>query len=211
MRVRSPFLQPQLKEQLPLYLFVGVLFIVGVVFGTVLSSSLTLEQQQELSGDVQHFAQLLGAGAGPDQAASFWDRAWLHSKWIALIWLLGMTVIGVPLLLALDFLKGVLVGFSMGLLVSQHAWAGVLFWLLAVAPQNIIIVPALMIASVSAIRFAVHFVKSRLFQQQGALLPPLAVHCAIAIGMLTILWGAAWFEAYVSPYVMGWASGLLTG
>lgn len=211
MRVSSPFLQPQLRDQLPLYLFVGVLFVVGVVFGTVMSSALTLEQQQELSGDVQHFTQLLSVGVGPDQTASFWDRAWFHTKWMALIWLLGMTVIGIPLLLALDFLKGVLVGFSMGLLAGQHAWAGVLFWLLAVAPQNILIVPALLIASVSAIRFAVHFVKSRLLQQQGALLPPFAAHCGMVLGMLAILWGAAWFEAYVSPYVMGWASSLING
>ena len=32
-----------------------------------------------------------------------------------------------PIILALDFFKGVLVGFAIGTLVSQHAWKGLLF------------------------------------------------------------------------------------
>nr|WP_233168209.1 stage II sporulation protein M [Paenibacillus roseus] len=197
------------KDQLALYIFVGVLFIVGVVFGVVMAGALTLEQQQDLTGDVEHFVKLLNAGLGPDKTASFWDRAWFHTKWVLLIWLLGLTVIGTPLLLVLDFLKGALVGFSMGLLIGQHAWSGVLFWLIAVAPQNVLVVPALLIASVAGLSFAAHFVKVRLLQKNGSLARPLIAHTLTAVCMLAVLWAAAWFEAYVSPLIMGWASRFL--
>ncbi|WP_028561361.1 stage II sporulation protein M [Paenibacillus pinihumi] len=207
--MKSPFLQPLVKDQLSLYIFVGVLFIVGVVFGVVMAGALTLEQQQDLTGDVEHFVKLLDAGLGPDKAASFWDRAWFHTKWMLLIWLLGLTVIGMPMLLVLDFLKGVLVGFSMGLLIGQHAWIGAFFWFISVAPQNILIVPALLIASVGGISFAVHFIKVRLLQNSGSLTHSFAAHTLTAIGMLAVLWVAAWFEAYVSPLIMGWASRFL--
>ncbi|XEC92820.1 stage II sporulation protein M [Paenibacillus tarimensis] len=207
--MKSPFLQPLVKDQLSLYIFVSVLFVVGAVFGVLLVGALTLEQQQDLTGDVKHFVQLLQAGMGPDVTQSFWDRAWFHTKWIMLIWLLGLTVVGLPLILALDFLKGVLIGFSSGLLISQHEWKGVLFSLFTVAPPNVIILPALLIASVSAISYAIHFVKYRVMQKSGSLLHPIITLTSVMLTMLFVAWGAALFEAFVSPQLMGWASAFL--
>ncbi|GGF87332.1 stage II sporulation protein M [Paenibacillus abyssi] len=209
--MRSPFLQPLVKDQLSLYIFVSVLFAVGVVFGALLVGALTLEQQQDLTGDVEHFVRLLSAGMGPDETQSFVERGWFHTKWLLLIWLLGLTVVGMPLILALDFLKGVLIGFSVGLLVSQHAWEGVLFSLASVAPPNLIILPAILIASVSAISFSIHIVKHRLMQRSGTLLQPFLSHTSVAVVMLAVLWGAALFEAFVSPILMGWASSFIIG
>ena len=207
--MRSPILQPLVKDQLSLYVFVSVLFVVGVVFGVLMVNALTLEQQEDLAGDVNHFVQLLHAGMGADQTQSFCDRAWFHTKWVMLIWFLGISVVGMPLVFALDFLKGVLIGFSVGLMVSQHAWHGVLFSLVSVAPPNIIILPALMIASVSAVSFSIHLVKNRLLQRQGTLLGPLLSHSSIILVMLAALWGAALFEAFISPALMGWAASFL--
>ena len=48
----------------------------------------------------------------------------------AALWVLGLTVVGLPFVLALDFLKGVLVGFAIGMLVREFAWKGLLFSLL---------------------------------------------------------------------------------
>ncbi|MDG0813167.1 stage II sporulation protein M [Cohnella rhizosphaerae] len=87
-----------------------------------------------------------------------------------------MSVVGSPFVLALDFLKGVLIGFAVGLTVRHLAWKGVVVSLAVVAPQNLVILPALAIASVSAIRFAYYVGRERLFLGRGNLLPPLASH-----------------------------------
>ncbi|MFS0722726.1 stage II sporulation protein M [Paenibacillus sp. 1P07SE] len=207
--MKSSWLRPLVKDQLSLYVFVSVLLVVGVIFGTLLVHALTLEQQEDLAGDIHHFVQLLDAGMGPDQAQAFWDRGWLHTKWVMLIWLLGISVIGMPLVLALDFLKGVLIGFTVGILIQGHGWNGVLFSLFSVAPPNLIILPALLIASVSSVSFSIHLVKHRLLLRQGQLRHPFISHVSITLVMLAVIWVAAWLEAYVSPHLMGWASGFL--
>lgn len=207
--MKSSWMKPLVKDQLSLYVFVSVLVVVGVIFGTLMVHALTLEQQEDLAGDIHHFAQMLSSGVDPDYGQSFWDRAWLHTRWLLLIWLLGISVIGMPLILALDFLKGVLIGFTVGLLIQGHGWHGVLFSLLSVAPPNIIVLPALLIASVSSISFSVHLVKQRLLLRQGKLRHPFLTHLSICLLMLGALWLAALLEAYVSPHLMGWASGFL--
>ncbi|RXZ78239.1 stage II sporulation protein M [Paenibacillaceae bacterium] len=207
--MKLPFLRSTVQDQLSLYVFVVVLFIAGVLFGVLMAGGMTLEQQQQLTADIEHLARLLHAGMGPDEAQIFWERAWFHTKWLLWIWLLGITVVGLPFIFALDFLKGVLIGFSVGLLISQHAWKGVLFALMSIAPQNLIILPALLIASVSAASFSIQLIKKRMMQQHTSFLPPFLAHSGVILTMLVMLWAASLLEAYISPVLMGWTANVL--
>jgi stage II sporulation protein M len=197
-----------LKYSANLYIFVAVLFVVGGVFGALIVGALTLEQQQELAGEMNRYVQAAGGGADVSSEALFWDRFWFHFKWMLLIWILGITVIGVPGILALNFLKGALIGFAVGVLVQQYGWKGIVFFFISVVPQNVIAVPAMMIASAAAISFAIYVVKHRLLlaQQKGELLPQLGMLTSTTMIMMFLFAGAALFEAYLSPAIVGWAS-----
>ncbi|MBH5318029.1 stage II sporulation protein M [Paenibacillus sp. GSMTC-2017] len=195
-----------MKYHYNLYIFVSVLFVVGGIFGALLVNALTLEQQQELSGEVKQYIQLMDGGVSSNEVDVFWERFFFHFKWLMLIWLLGITVVGIPVILILNFLKGTLIGFSVGVLLQQYAWKGVLFSLVAVAPQNIIAIPALVITSAAAISFGTYIVKNRLLQQKGELLPELGSFTSTTIIMLLIFAGASLFEAYISPPLISWAA-----
>ncbi|WP_219836468.1 stage II sporulation protein M [Paenibacillus sp. R14(2021)] len=207
--MRTSALQTTVKDQLSLYVFVFVLFVVGVVFGALLVNALTLDQQQNLSGDVLQLIQRIQDGTNGSGSEAYWDRAWFQAKWLLLVWVLGLTVVGMPLVLALDFLKGVLVGFAIGMLVREFAWKGLLFSLASVAPANVIAVPAFLIASVSAVSFTIYVVKSRLLSRFGSLGRPLASFTAIAAFMLVVILGAALVEIYVTPILIKWTAPLI--
>ncbi|BBH21069.1 stage II sporulation protein M [Paenibacillus baekrokdamisoli] len=209
--MRSPMQQSLLKDQMTLYVFVSVLFAVGVVFGALLVNALTLGQQQDLVGDVQLFVQHVQDGVLQGGSPTFWERTLFHAKWILLIGVLGMTVVGMPLVLVLDFMKGVLVGFAIGTLVSQHAWKGLLFSLVSIAPPNMIIVPALLIASVSSVSFSIYIVKNRFLSRYGSLSHPFVAHSSTVVLMLLIIIGAAMIESFVSPLLIKWAAPLIAG
>ncbi|MGO4539799.1 stage II sporulation protein M [Paenibacillus sp. 2TAB19] len=198
------------KNNLSLYVFVAVLFVVGAIFGALMVNALTFEQQQDLAQDVDQYVRLMGAGIGVDETDSFWERFFFHGKWMLLLWLLGITVVGIPGVLALNFLKGALVGFSIGTLINQYAWKGVWFSLVSIAPQNIIAIPAMIVTSVAALTFSIYVVKNRLLQQKGTLAPELAGFTSTTLLMVIVLAGASLFEAYVSPTIIGWASPLLS-
>lgn len=190
------------RDNLNLYVFMGVLIIVGAIFGALLVNALTLEQQQELADEIGAYMTNIKDPQHFSQAATFWDSFLFYGKWLFLIWLLGLSVIGLPLVLVLDFLKGVLIGFAVALLAQQLAWKGVFFFLVATAPQNALVIPALMIASVSAARFAYFVVRERLFRRKGQLLPPFLAHTAVMLVMLVMLCVASLYEAFLSPLIL---------
>ncbi|EFM09851.1 stage II sporulation protein M [Paenibacillus curdlanolyticus YK9] len=207
--MRSNGWKQRTADSLMLYVFVGVLFAVGVVFGALAVHALTLEQQQNLSGDLDRFVKTMEAGMFPDVTDAFWSRTVFYGKWIALIGVLGMTVVGLPFVLALDFLKGALVGFAIGTVVSEHGWKGILFALASVVPPNMIVVPAIMIASVAALTFSLHVIRYRLMQSKGKLRPAFTSLCLMLVLMLLAVSAASLVEAYVSPALMRWAAPLL--
>ncbi|WP_198524707.1 stage II sporulation protein M [Paenibacillus phocaensis] len=198
------------KDQTPLYVFVSVLFLMGVVFGALMVNALTLEQQQDISRYLGDFFMSINEGGAEFQPHSFWDVAALHLKWLGLIWLLGLSVIGLPGILILDFLKGVLIGFTVGCLVGQYTWKGLLFALVSVAPHNLIVIPALLIASVAAVGFSLNIIRSRvLMSRTGHATRPFLSYTGLTLVMAAVLLAVSSFETWVTPVMMSWVTPLI--
>ncbi|CAM2806036.1 stage II sporulation protein M [Paenibacillus sediminis] len=203
-------LRNSFKDQTSLYIFVSVLFLVGVVFGALMVNALSLEQQQDLGRYLGNFFVTVDQGLNPVQQEAYWDIALAHLKWIGLIWILGFSVIGLPVILILDFLKGVLIGFTVGYLVGQYSWKGLLFALVAVAPHNFIIIPVFIISSVCAMTFSLYIIKNRvLMQKHGSIKQPFMSYTGLTAAMMLMILAVSTFETWVTPAMMRWVTPLL--
>ncbi|MCI3920214.1 stage II sporulation protein M [Paenibacillus sp. TRM 82003] len=215
------------KEMLPIYLFVCTLFVMGVIFGALLVNAMTLQQKQDVGQYLNAFlsnyaaspVDAAAAGTSPTDAsttavgatggATVWEAFGAHARWIFFIWMLGLSVVGVPLILLLDFLKGVLVGFTVGYLAGQWSWKGVVFALASVAPQNLVAVPTIIVASAAAIAFSLVLVRNRLLHKNGTLGRPFAAFSITSLVLTLLLLGVSFFEVYVSPGLLQWATPML--
>ncbi|MFB5675499.1 stage II sporulation protein M [Paenibacillus terreus] len=206
-------LRHSLAHRMPLYVFLGVLFLVGVVFGALMVNALTLEQQQELGRYLNNFFVSVGqdGGAADPTLTKFWEIASLHLKWAALIWICGLSVIGLPGILVLNFLKGVLIGFSVGFVVGQYSWKGLLFALVSVAPHNVVVIPVLLVCSVAAMTFSIQMIKDRMLltRRPSGFVKPFASYAGLTAVMMLFLLGSASFETWVTPVMMRWVTPLL--
>lgn len=198
-----------LKEHLSLYIFVAILFLMGIIFGALMVNSLSLEQKQEMARHLSSFLHAIDQGTEIGGKSSVQQSFMLHVKWIALIWVLGLSVVGLPLILILNFFKGVLVGFTVGYLAGQLSYKGLLFALVSVAPQNIILVPALLIVSVTAIAFSVFLIKNRFLHGKGMVYQQFVHYSLITVSMVVVMFGVSLFEAYISPIMMKWVTPMI--
>lgn len=199
-----------LKDHTPLYVFVAVLFLMGVVFGALMVNALTLEQQQDLSKYLSNFFMSVNESTGSMNEVTFWYITSLHLKWLGLIWVLGLSVIGLPGILILDFFKGVLIGFTVGCLVGQFSWKGMLFALVSVAPPNLVIIPVILIASVSALTFSLHIIRNRvMLNRKGNLSQSFLSYTAVTLVLGVLVVAVSSFETWVTPVLMSWVTPML--
>ncbi|SMO40912.1 stage II sporulation protein M [Melghirimyces algeriensis] len=195
-------LQFHVQNQMSLYLFVGVLFIMGVIFGAFIVNTLSPVQKDNLLAYLGHFFQGLNGEGIADPKISFQHSLGGHFKTLGLMWLLGISVIGMPFIVVMIFLKGLVIGFTVGFLVSQLSWDGLWFSFLAVVPHNLLTVPALMIVAVSGITFSVLLAKNRLIQRRGTIYPQFLSYSVLVTAMACVLVVSSLLEAYLSPKLM---------
>lgn len=194
--------QAYMREHQSLYLFAVILFAMGVIFGAIIVNSLGLSQKQELIGFLQYFFANVDEHGIAEPAAHFQKTIAFHVKTVGIIWMLGLSIVGLPLILLLLFLKGVVVGFTVGFLVDQLQWQGVLYALSGVLPQNMLVVPALLMVGVGGISFSLRLIRTRLLGKRDVIFPYFWSYTAMMIVMLVVLAAASLFEAYVSPALL---------
>jgi stage II sporulation protein M len=190
------------ESQKSLYLFVTVLFMMGVIFGAVIVNTLDPAQKEGLLGYLGHFFQGLAQNSIAEPGVALQHSIGDHLKTVGLMWILGLSVIGIPVLLLFIFLKGLVIGFTVGFLVSQLSWEGLWFAFVAVVPQNLLVIPAMIIVSVAGIHFSMLLVKNRLIHHRGAIYPEFVSFSVLVTGMALVLLVSSLFEAYISPVMM---------
>jgi len=205
-----------MRDHMSLFVFITVLFIIGVVFGAIVVGALATEQVDSLNTAMKLFFTAISldtAGVSPSEIT--WHSIAGFLKTTVLMWILGLSIIGLPIIVVLIFVRGFMVGFTVGVVVSQFKTDGILFVMAAILPQNLIYVPALLICGVAGISFSLKLVQSRFSQnnqpsyvhQQRAgsgtmlyrnFLSYTGLVAAVTVAMVL----AAFVEGYLSPVLM---------
>ncbi|WP_075982206.1 stage II sporulation protein M [Bacillus massilinigeriensis] len=189
-----------ISEHSSIYIFIIVLFLMGVIFGAIVVNSLSLNQKEDLFYYLSQFFGQVSDGKVADSRDLFIQSFLHNSKFIGLFWILGISIIGLPVILILLFMKGMVVGFTVGFLVNQMSWKGFLLSFVSILPQNFIIIPIFIIAATMAVSFSLRMVKREFMKKIGQPFLPLfgKYIFSFSIAILFIVVAAA-IEAYISP------------
>jgi stage II sporulation protein M len=198
-----------LQEHARLYIFTIVLLFMGILFGAIVVNALAVDQKIELYHQLQGFISAVNDNQLANSAVVTWDSVARNLKTVGLIWILGLSIIGLPLIVVLVFFKGFMIGFTVGFLVEQFAGKGLLFAILAVFPPNLIAVPALLVASVAGIAFSLMLVRSRFSQRNLPVYHSFLSYSALILGVALVLTVSSFVEGYVSPVLMKWVTPFL--
>jgi stage II sporulation protein M len=191
-----------IDEHSSLYVFSVILFLMGIIFGTLTVHSLGYTQQSDLFYYFQQFMEELKKESTIDPSYALYHNFIHYMKYSGVIWLLGLSIVGLPIILILLFLKGVFIGFTVGFLVHQLAWDGFLFSIVAVIPQNMIVVPALLVMTVISISFSLKLIGHLFGAQRSHEKPSIPKYMGSIVIMAFVFFVVSIFETYLSPVLM---------
>ncbi len=189
-----------MQEHSSLYTFTVVLLMMGIVFGAVIVNSLSLMQKEDLFHYLNRFFGQVSEGEVASASAMFTQSFLHYLKYMGLIWILGLSIIGLPVILVLLFLKGMVVGFTVGFLVNQMGWQGFLLSFVSVLPQNLILIPAFVLVTTAAVAISLTLIKAQFSNRMKTPLMPLLVRYTMTVILIMVLVACASFvEAFLSP------------
>jgi len=189
------------RRYLALYFFVLAVLTAGVITGTLAVNVLTETQRDELAQYALTFFQSLEGG---ETVLPFHDifRGSIATNLKALLFivLLGVTVVGMPLVVVILFVRGFIIGFSVGFLIYLEGLAGVLFALLAVVPQHFLILPGFAVAGVASLSYSLALLGrpgGRRKRHQEVI-----IYLAKGLLCMVLLAAGSFVEGYVVPVFM---------
>lgn len=189
-----------LRANVGVYVFCIVVFTVGSIFGALAIRALSDTQKAELIDYLQVFLRGLVRTGQPVAGTTVLQQALAtHWKTAGFIWLLGLTVIGLPAVALVIFTRGFVIGFTVGFLAQQLGYKGILFSLFSVLPQNLLAVPALLVVGASALSFSLLLVGARMQHRRFQFLEEFASYSAVVAVACVVLAGAGLLEAFVAP------------
>ncbi|SER15018.1 stage II sporulation protein M [Gracilibacillus ureilyticus] len=149
-----------LNQYYTIYIFTVILFLTGIIFGAIIVNSMSFIQKQDLYFYLENFFLNFLHDENIVQTDLFKNAMLYHIQFLALLFFLGLAVIGLPIIWILLFVKGVAVGFTVGYFVNQLGWKGLMLAFSSIASQNMVIIPIYIIASAFAMIFSFTLLQS---------------------------------------------------
>ncbi|MBN8432880.1 stage II sporulation protein M [Priestia flexa] len=192
-----------LRDNSSIYLFVTVLFLMGIIFGAIVVNSLTVDQKEDLYFYLNRFFGLVKTGEVATSTEMFQQSFFHNVKYLGLIWILGIAIIGLPVVLILLFIKGMVIGFTVGFLVNRMGLSGFALSFVSVMPQNIFLIPAFLILTTASVAFSLKLIRQQFFKgAKEQVAASFFRYSGILVGVFVLIACASLIEGYVSPTLM---------
>lgn len=191
------------RENSSIFLFIVILFLMGVIFGAIVVNSMSITQKEDLFYYLSQFFGQVSDGKVSEDNELFLQSFFHNSKFIGLMWVLGISIIGLPVILILLFIKGMVVGFTVGFLVSQMGWNGFMLAFVSILPQNLIIIPVFIMMAAFSVIFSLRMVKKQFMKKYAQPIMPFFKRYIFAlIAAVIFISAASGIEAFLSPWLM---------
>jgi len=192
----------------PAYLIILAVFACGLTAGSMSAVRMDKSKSEELSAYIQDFMQK-AEGVSFESARMARNAMINNSITVAAIYVLGLTVIGMPVTLAILFVRGFVIGFAVGFLTRDLSMGGLLLTAAAILPHNLLYIPAMCFGTASSVMFGLLLWK-RNFDTGIAIWPRLLRYTGVMTVVLLVSLGAGLVEGYITPQFTKMAAGFIS-
>ena len=143
----------KIKVDRKLFVFLLVLMIIGITMGSILVTNLNSSDKNLTIEYINDFANNVKDNK-LDYVFVLKNNLFSNLSYIILIWLLGISVIGLPIIVIMFFSKSFILGFSIGAVLETFKAKGIIFSLVYVFPGQVINLLFLLLLMMYAMSFS---------------------------------------------------------
>ncbi|NPV90371.1 MAG: stage II sporulation protein M [Firmicutes bacterium] len=186
------------RDRYGILIVILLIFLLGVAGGCLGANKMPVEKREQLSvyldGRWNEFTE-----QPVDRVAMLEGSVIRNLEITAAIWFLGLTVIGIPFIAGLVAFRGFILGFTVGFLVEQMSWQGVILSLLGILPHNLIAVPTLIAAAALGVSFSMELVRGRISIGFGGMGRMVLGYTTTMLALTAVMAAAGLTEGILSP------------
>ena len=194
------FVLRHIYENFKLYLIVIIIFIIGIVAGVIFINNTTGDQATEIQNYITEFINLLKQDYHIDTGLLL--KKSLSDNFILIItmWLLGSTVIGIPIVMGIVLFRGFCIGYSVSAIIATlGVQKGTLFFTTTMLLHNLIFIPVIICMTISCIKLYKSIMKDK---RRENIKIEIIRHTLVSIILSLLLIVASLVESFVSTNLL---------
>lgn len=187
-------------KQKKLYLFLIGLMVTGLIAGILFWFVISKEDKLLVTKNLTDFFSCIKEGNSINYGASLLNSVVTSLIYVVLIWLLGISIIGLPIILVMMAIKSFIVGFSIVSIISSYGLKGIVGAFVYVFPHQIVFLLLLILLGFYASAFCIKLFKYLFLKQMINFKEAMRKYLKIlGISCLSVL-VISLFETFISTY-----------
>lgn len=195
-------LKNETKKNKKIYVFLIFLFIVGVIFGSFFITILDKSDKSLVMEQVSSFFNQIKEGKALSFSSSLSSSLISNILFVFVIWLLGLSIIGIPVILFMVFIRGFILGFSISSIILKYKIKGIIGGLFYIFPHHIIFCLLTIILSYYAFSLSIMFLVSILKKKSINFRTYTNKYLKILFYSIIISIIVSLIEVYISPFLI---------
>ncbi len=195
----------ELSKKNNILILVLVVFIIGLIFGSIYITILSNEQKTTIINEVTSYFSNITKSNFADKTEILKNTLTSNLIYTISMWLLGISVIGMPIVFIMIFFKSFILGFSVSSIFAKYGFKGIIKSILYILPSNLIMLIFILFLSSYSILISSKIFNSAIKKQTINFKTFMGKYLFILVLGILISILCALYDAFVDPFVYQFA------
>lgn len=183
------------------YLFLLVITLIGIISGLLFIYFISKTDKLLVFDELDSFFKNI-KNYSLNYTSSLINSITSNCLFILIIWILGISIIGIPIIIFLLFLKGFIFGFSISSIISKFGLNGLLLSVGYHFPHNLIFIILYILISFYAINFSIRLFRVLFLKENINLTPYFRRYNKIFIISVIVSILCSFLEVFLAPILI---------
>ena len=184
------------------YLFIISIVVIGIFIGIVFANVINKADKILVEDKLTTYFLNIKDNKNINYFGNLLNSFLNNNLYLIIIWLLGLSIIGIVLNNFIIFFKSFVIGFSIGSIINVYLYKGIIGALIYIFPHHIVNILVYVVLIYHANNFSIKLFKTLFLKQDNKikeLMPKylkILLYCFIALSISALL------ETFLSPFII---------
>lgn len=180
-------------------LFLSGLSLIGLIFGSIFITIISKEDQSLIQSYIENFMNTVQAGK-LNHMDAIKNTLVSSLSFTSIIWMLGISIIGIPIIIFMYFTKSFMIGFSIASFILKYKLKGLVYAVAYIFPHHLINLIVFTLLMVYSIKFSYYLLNSILKKKTIHFKNLMNPYLSILVIVVVTLLITSLYETFVVPY-----------
>lgn len=181
--------------------FLVGLFLIGLIAGSIFITIISKSDQALVKEYIKEFVNKADKNK-LNYLEALKNASLSNGLFIVIVWLLGFSIIGIPIVIFMYFSKAFILGFSLSSFILQYKFKGLLLALIYFFPHHVVNILAYTLIMIYSLKISFILINSIIKKKAisfKAIMNRYLIVFAVSIGMVIV---ASLYECFVVPFLI---------